>query len=324
MAAGAPKKLGLDYITFDVRFFDDQRYLLLEDEIPDRGFKVYLYFKAFIARTSSYIKWDDATRVQFYKAFNLTKEETKRILDVLIAVGLFDADLFKVHRVITSLEIQDHYIQATHRRQESIFIKEYTLIDIEKYKRNQHVILKDKAGVILRDFSKQKKRTQTKPEKSKPSATQKTPILPPANSTHVTHQDIKNFLVIPYNEREEIFRKKWTEQWYKSFITYNSTIDKDYSSLRNSNFQMTIAEYKILIDKLKPSEQEFSAALQRLAAYGIKPEQSVRLRMEDAISWIRNPNRTVNNQLIRMPGAPLAPRIPKNILFDGTKGATKK
>lgn len=321
--AGAPHKQGLDFVSISVDFFSDRKVWLLEDQLPDRGFKFYLMFKCFIGKQSNHVVWNDTARVDFYHQFNVTSEETMKVLNILLKLDLFDNDLYKKHRVISSADIQHTYLQATHRRQFSIFVQEYLLINLDTYRKKKHVRLTDKDGNILLDFSKRK---ETKPAKPKHVKKAPEPLpTPPAapENNYVTANDISAYISIPYKDQPDDFKKQWSEKWYKSYVEASNSI-YGHDNLRICKFQLTIEQYKEIIDELKPNKEEFSEAISILAKNGVKEIQMMKTKLNDAIGWARINLANGRPAGSGLNGQPLKPGIKTKLLFDGTgKGGSK-
>lgn len=127
-----PKKKGLDYFPLDVDIFQDEKWVCMSGEYGFKAEAFLMRLLCIIYRNGYFITWSKPIRYKLTKdvGCGVTPEELDQMLESAIEIGLFDAELFRNHGVITSQGIQRRYFEAVGRR---VALSEtpYKLIDCQ-------------------------------------------------------------------------------------------------------------------------------------------------------------------------------------------------
>ena len=172
-----PKKAGLDYFPLDV-IFDDE-VLLIDAKFGCAGLCVLIKLWQIIYANNYYIKWGERELLVYKTRINADINFINDVINECLKWGIFNESLYNKYGILTSKGIQKRFIEATQRRTEVEFIKEYLLIkDVEKlYPRkskngefmvNVNIIsINDSINEINDVNSTQSKVKESKVEKSK-------------------------------------------------------------------------------------------------------------------------------------------------------------
>jgi len=172
-----PKKTGLDYFPLDV-IFDDE-VLLIDAKFGCAGLCVLIKLWQIIYANNYYIKWGERELLVYKTRINADINFINDVINECLKWGIFNESLYNKYGILTSKGIQKRFIEATQRRTEVEFIKEYLLIkDVEKlYPRkskngefmvNVNIIgINDSNNEINDDSSTQSKVKESRVEKSK-------------------------------------------------------------------------------------------------------------------------------------------------------------
>ena len=172
-----PKKAGLDYFPLDV-IFDDE-VLLIDAKFGCAGLCVLIKLWQIIYANNYYIKWGERELLVYKTRINADINFINDVINECLKWGIFNESLYNKYGILTSKGIQKRFIEATQRRTEVEFIKEYLLIkDVEKlYPRkskngefmvNVNIIgINDSNNEINDDSSTQSKVKESRVEKSK-------------------------------------------------------------------------------------------------------------------------------------------------------------
>ncbi len=118
-----PNKTGLDYFPLDVHL--DDKVELIEAKHGLLGFGVIIKLFQEIYRTGYYLKATEDRLLLLKKRVNV---DYNLILDVIndgCKWNLFELSVYEKYQVLTSSGIQKRFVEATKRRKEVDFIKEY-------------------------------------------------------------------------------------------------------------------------------------------------------------------------------------------------------
>jgi hypothetical protein len=111
-----PKKDGLDYFPFDVDFFDDEILIGISGEFGLKGELTLVKLLCAVYKKGYFVVWNDLMQAKIAKQTQSSKELVNQIVARLVAWGYFDESLFNSAKVLTSVEIQETYSEATKRR----------------------------------------------------------------------------------------------------------------------------------------------------------------------------------------------------------------
>jgi len=126
-------KTGIDYFSHDIDLMQDKKIKIIKAKHGLLGYAVYLRLLEEIYRAKGYyIEADEDFNILFSDECNLDYNVYISILNDCIEKELFSKKLYEKYSVLSSCRIQTNYCEATERRKEVEFIKEYLLIDILK------------------------------------------------------------------------------------------------------------------------------------------------------------------------------------------------
>ena len=124
-----PVKTGLDYFSFDVDFFDDEKIQFISARFGLKGEIIVIKLLCKIYRNGFYTKFDEDEQLLFASRAGegVTPALVKDVVAELVKRGFFDKGIFNRFKVITSNGIQKRFFSAVERRVEQNFPKEYLL-----------------------------------------------------------------------------------------------------------------------------------------------------------------------------------------------------
>lgn len=136
-------KKGLDYFSFDVNFFDNDKIALIEAEFGMKGVFVLLKLLCKIYSEGFYCEWGKDQCLLFTSRKlkpsipDITGKFTQQVVDSLVERNFFNKELYEKHHILTSKNIQERYFEAVKRRQKTELNKDYWLLSsIENVCRN--------------------------------------------------------------------------------------------------------------------------------------------------------------------------------------------
>jgi len=139
-----PNKQGLDYFPLNTDISKDDKIALIEAKhgLIGYGVIIKLYEKIYYDK-GYYYEWNEDTQLLFSKQVGLEVEKVTEIINDAIKRDLFDEELFKKYKILTSKRIQKTFLEATKRRREIPMIQKYLLNGVNGYinKVNTNIIL---------------------------------------------------------------------------------------------------------------------------------------------------------------------------------------
>ncbi|MHC9537734.1 Lin1244/Lin1753 domain-containing protein [Dellaglioa sp. BT-FLS60] len=113
-----PAKLGLDYFPFDVDTFEDERIEAISGEFGLKGELTVIKLLCAIYKNGYFVVWNDLFKMKLSKRLpGVSPELLEAIVQRLITWEFFNEDLYNSSGVLSSLDIQETYLEATKRRQ---------------------------------------------------------------------------------------------------------------------------------------------------------------------------------------------------------------
>lgn len=299
---------GLKYFQVDVDAHDDYKIDLMRDTYGDAGLSFWLLLHQRIYRDSYYLELDDEIVAQFCKKI-LKKpvSEFNTMLASAIDYKIFDKRIYKKYNILTSAGIQKRYLIITKRWQHVKIIMEYMLDDVNMD--NYTVYIYSKTGTFLRKKEKvpQPNESEKKPSEIPQNRQVSLPIaeqpvkeeridldsgeifLPGTVATPI--EEIRRICCIPYENQKPKFKELISESNFKKYIIFNNLVDSDYPRLRQSINQISAGEYEQLvtkpIDGKVPTAEELKMALKKLATTGVSLNNSIFLKMQDNVRYVR-------------------------------------
>lgn len=113
MVMGRNRKLGLDYFSMDVDFFQDIRIRKLIKYQGGKAVTVYALLLCIIYKQGYYVRWDDELPFIISEQTGFEEAYIQEVFKCCLIVGLFSKKLYDSDKVITSKGIQERWIKLT-------------------------------------------------------------------------------------------------------------------------------------------------------------------------------------------------------------------
>lgn len=166
-----PQKIGVDYFPLDVDIDQDDKVAIIEAQHGLVGFGVVVKLLMHIYKNSYFYEWTEKQQILFSRRVNVDINSVNVIINDSIKWGLFDEELFKMFKILTSRGVQRRYFEIVKRRQTVEVIKEYLLLDNVDINSYSNLVIVDINGVNV-DINPQSKVKKSK-EDSSSSSTKK-------------------------------------------------------------------------------------------------------------------------------------------------------
>ena len=124
-----PTKQGLDYFSFDVDFFDDEKIVAISDEYGCKGEVIIIRLLCAIYRNGAYIEFSSLLARVVAKKAGVSAGLVNSIVDRAVLYGLFDKSMFDQYRILTSKGIQNRYFEAKKKWQHSYIPEQFLIVD---------------------------------------------------------------------------------------------------------------------------------------------------------------------------------------------------
>ena len=137
---------GIVYFPTKATFFEGAVSESLEAKYGIKGPYLVIKILCKIYKEGYYIQWDEEQCEIFaYKlGREYTKEEVDSIIGILIEKGFFDKNSYEEHRILTSVDIQRVWLEATSRRKRDLTKLPYLLEEVKC--KEEEIKCKQKAG----------------------------------------------------------------------------------------------------------------------------------------------------------------------------------
>ena len=186
---------GIVYFPTKATFFEGAVSESLEAKYGIKGPYLVIKILCKIYKEGYYIQWDEEQCEIFaYKlGREYTKEEVDSIIGILIEKGFFDKNSYEEHRILTSVDIQRVWLEATSRRKRDLTKLPYLLEEVkckeEEIKCKQKESTNSENANIFpvqmelslenADIFRQSKVKESKVEEKKKKKEEEDSILPP-------------------------------------------------------------------------------------------------------------------------------------------------
>lgn len=137
-------KKGLDYFSFDVDFFSDDKILFISSRFGLIGEIIAIRLLTRIYRNGYYIHWSEDTALLFAKFVGDGQASHGLVNDIvyeLVKRGFFDKSIFDRFGVLTSHGIQKRYVDACKRRKSIEIAEQYLLLGKDEKNDNLQVLI---------------------------------------------------------------------------------------------------------------------------------------------------------------------------------------
>jgi len=139
-----PNKDGIDYFPLDVKFDDEVH--IITSKFGPQGLGVLVILWQIIYNNGFFLQWSERELLLYRSRFNADVDLINDVINECIEWEIFSKSIYKKYGVLTSKGIQKRYIEATSRRKEVTFVKEYLLVDFkdksfENYMKRVNVVI---------------------------------------------------------------------------------------------------------------------------------------------------------------------------------------
>lgn len=124
------RKFGIDFFSFDVDFFEDEKIVCIAGEFGIKGELAAIKLLCAIYRNGYFIEWNESVKFKILRQMpGVSSELLDQIVNRLARWEFFCRSLFDSDKVLTSVGIQNRYFYATKDRLEK---EDYPYLLIEK------------------------------------------------------------------------------------------------------------------------------------------------------------------------------------------------
>ena len=111
-----PQKMGLEYFSFDVDIFDDEKVIPISSEFGAKGECIVVRVLCAIYRNGYFAECSDAFMFKIAKQANLPHTLVAEVITGLVKWGFFDKSVFDSFGVLTSSGIQKRWKEEKRKR----------------------------------------------------------------------------------------------------------------------------------------------------------------------------------------------------------------
>lgn len=139
-----PPKVGLDYFELDCHINEKIRKVQAEFGYKSFAIVVKLYQKIY-GEFGYYCEWDEDSLLLFMSENGVSSRKEKNYIKEVVAAcirrDIFSEKIYKEYGVLTSVGVQEMYLNAVSRRESVKLKKEYLLVSVDK--NNKNVVIND-------------------------------------------------------------------------------------------------------------------------------------------------------------------------------------
>ena len=125
-------KSGLDYFSFDIDFFNDEKMEFVAAKYGNIGELVVIKLLCRVYRNGYFLKWGEDECLLFAKRAgeSISQDIVSDVINELLQRDFFCKNIYEKYSVLTSNGIQRRFLEATKRRKSVDVAKEYLIADI--------------------------------------------------------------------------------------------------------------------------------------------------------------------------------------------------
>lgn len=127
-----PTKKGIDYFSFDVDFFEDEKIEPISGEFGLKGEIITIRLLCAVYRNGYFAMWNEQLKMTLANRCKVSSELIEQVIHRLVKWGFFDENLFNSAKIITSKGIQKRFKEATRKRKYNYEDLDFWLIFDEK------------------------------------------------------------------------------------------------------------------------------------------------------------------------------------------------
>lgn len=138
--------LGLNYFPQSVNFYEEDAVALTEAKYGIKANGVISKLMCKIFKEGYYTEWGEEQAMLFTRKLGgeVSVQEMEGIIEILLKKGFFYKEYYEKFHVLTSMEIQRVWKEATSRRKKNDSVLPYLLIADKKMKEKEDIAGKDK------------------------------------------------------------------------------------------------------------------------------------------------------------------------------------
>lgn len=124
--------MGIMYFPLNVNFFEDKPIELIEAKYGLAGIAAVMKLLCKLHKESGYyLKWDEEQCMLFAHKAGLKEECMDEIISILVEKGFFDKASYESKLVLTSINIQRVWLEATKRRKRDLASQPYLMDELK-------------------------------------------------------------------------------------------------------------------------------------------------------------------------------------------------
>lgn len=127
-----PQKKGIDYFSFDIDFFEDEKIEPISGEFGVKGEIIVIRLLCAVYRNGYFAMWNEQLKMTLANRCKVSFELIDQVISRLVKWGFINEHLFNSAKVITSTGIQKRFQEATRKRKYDYSKLDYWLISDKK------------------------------------------------------------------------------------------------------------------------------------------------------------------------------------------------
>ena len=242
-----PKTITIDYFPLECDLHTDEKMEMIIGEFGGKGEALYIKILSFgYANKGYYAEWDEAAQLRFLKRYNyygFSASFLKECVQRFFKWRLFDESVFNEFQVLTSIRMQETWLEATRRRHIGVIVTKMWLLG---------EFLQPKPHVLVTEMPQRKEKEIKEKEMKENAAKNSSPppeIIPEKNRMGgyidpnekayelIQQQNDKNRVRTNDENRERVmldpyFIEQLTRYGYRTEAEQNAVMDA-YTNRRN-------------------------------------------------------------------------------------------
>ena len=128
-----PLKQGIDYFSFDVDFFEDEKIEPISGEFGIKGEIIVIRLLCAVYRNGYFAMWNEQLKMTLANRCKVSSDLIEQVVSRLVKWGFVDESLFNSAKIITSKGIQKRFQEATRKRKYDYSSLDYWLLEAKKH-----------------------------------------------------------------------------------------------------------------------------------------------------------------------------------------------
>lgn len=227
-------KEGLDYFSFDVDFFNDEKVEFLAARFGIKGEIIAIKLLCKIYRNGYYCNWNNDECMLFAKRAGdgLTPSLVNEAIQELVRRGFFNETLLNSFKILTSKGIQKRYIQAVVRRKNITIDNRFLLINPDDFK-NVSINFINAASITNNvTINKQSKVKEKKRKEMEEELGDESPPIPKNSNSIEDKINLRKSREKEFIDELAQFKGQYERQMLIDFFKYWSEPNRSGSKMR--------------------------------------------------------------------------------------------